>query len=822
MGYMAENNNHIKLVLLTVIFLFGSTTNVFGSNYILQGRIVDSVTSGGVGYATVVLTDAKGNGVSAVAADREGTFTLHYNKEGVFKLAISSVGYATVEKNIEFGKENENTNLGDIALQAGVEIDGITVKPLVVEKEDRLVYNVKADPTAKYSKMAAILAKVPGLKTGFRGRFHHEEGKIKHIFINGKPTSLISEKRQYTMEFIGAAVMDEIEVIMPNSAEYNNEDIIINIKTNQPLPIGAASEIVGNVSPKEGVYGANIDVGAKVGQRLSFGANYAYKLTHSPTLNKNSRSEYLGAEGGAPLYIQHNNAADSTRGQTHNLRLDYTNGFGNNGYYTIAISGNISDQNGAGFSEAWCTDGITKTQTNYQSSTSNSNYSSPLDIVGSFYLTLPIVPQKSTVTFTSSYTHNESTTDSWVGTNYADDSAVATHSNSFTQQDQFDATLRGSFTPNEKKGYPIYSLGLSYSGRNYDNNSIRETSGPNKDFVPIAGDGLIYNQNIVSVDVSALFRQKGKSFSFRFYLQHDNTMGVYRSIENTPLNYSMWTWQTQIHFNVTKFLVPFSLSFKVMPMQPSFSLLNPYVNDSNPMHLRYGNPNLRPEMNYGAIIRSRMPRGVNWIPRWISIGMPTYQFTYVDNSINPITEMRANGVTVSTYDNFGNERRHEVRGGISIHPFKRASIGLNGIFSSATYHISEGYSNTINTFSWSTSASYRFRQNKWLDNTQVSASYSASPMATMAQAVEYGYYHSLGISFSTDIPKLKAGLSVRMGDILHDHEFVESTIRSGTFIRHSSNEVLGRSINISAYIRFGKFRRTQGEVAPPENSLKKF
>lgn len=812
----------MKRIFLFIIFLFGSATCVFAAEHILQGRIVDSASGSGVGYATVVLTDAKGKGVSAVAADKEGAFSLFYNKEGAFKLVISSVGYTTVEKNIELGEENKNTNLGDITLQAGVEIEGITVKPLVIEKEDRLVYNVKADPEAKYSKMATIMAKVPGLKMGYRGRFSHNEGKIEHILINGKPVSLISEKRQYTMEFIGAVVMDEIEVIMPHSAEYGNEDIIINIKTNQPLPIGFASEIVGDAAPKEGIYKANIDVGAKVGKRLSFGANYAYSLTHSPTLHKNSLSEYLGAEDNTPLYVQHDNAADSTRGQTHKLGFDYTNGIGKNGHYSAKISGSISDRNRYGSSEAWRTDGTTENKTNYQSSTSNSNQSSPLDIAGSLYLTLPIVPKKLTVSLTSSYKHNESTTDSWVNTNHADDSYRSTHSSSFTQQDHFDATLRGSFTPNEKKGYPIYSLGLSYSGRNYDNNSIREKSDNNNDLVPISGEGLIYNQNIVSADIAAMFKQKRESFSFRFYLKHDNTQGVYRSTENTPLNYSMWTWQANSRYNANKFVLPFSAFITMFPMQPSLSLLNPYVNDSNPMHLRYGNPNLRPEMNYIINFSFRMPRGVKWIPKWLSIGLPSYRFTYIDNSINPITEMREDGVTVSTYDNLGNEQRHEVRGSIGIYPMRSVSINAYGTFSSATYNITEGYRNTINTFTWSTSASYRFRKNKWFDNTQIGLSYTASPTATMAQAVEYGYYHTLGISFSTNIPKIKAGFSVRVGDILHNHKFVESTLRSGTFIRHSSNEVLGRSINLSAYIHFGQFRRAQGEADPPESSLKSF
>ena len=304
---------------------------------------------------------------------------------------------------------------------------------------------------------------------------------------------------------------------------------------------------------------------------------------------------------------------------------------------------------------------------------------------------------------------------------------------------------------------------------------------------------------------------------------YDHTTGVYRNTGNTPLDYNILNWSATSGFSVRRGPLPFRVSLSAHPMQPSFSLLNPYVNDSNPMHLRYGNPHLRPEMNYSANIFWTSTNFITKLtPRWMSIGMPTYRFTYVDNSINPITQMREDGVTVSTYDNFGNELRHEVRGGIDIRPFKRANIGLDGTFTSATYNITEGYSNTINTFTWSASASYNFRKNKWLDNTHIGIHYSARPTAAVAQAVEYGYYHSLGISFSTQIPKINGGFDIRVNDLLHGHKFVESTIRSGTFIRHSSNEVLGRSINISAYIRFGKFRRAQGEVDAPDSSLKSF
>ncbi len=809
--------------------MFGSVTGVFAAEHILQGCVVDSTSKNGVGYATIVLTDGDGKGVSAVAANKDGVFMLRYNKEGLYKLTISAVGYTTHEKEVKLNRNDKQLNFGNIALQAGVEIEGITIKPLVVEKEGRIIYNVKADPEAKYRKMSTIMAKVPGLDNGgYRSTFRYNRRHIQDIYINGKPETLISALRQYTMDFIGAAVMDEIEVIMPHSAEYGNTGVIINIKTNQPLPIGFASELGGDATPKDGRYNADIDAAVKPSRHLSFGVKYKYSLTHSPTLQKKSRAEYLGAEGGAPLYTQYNNAADSTRGQTHTIGLDNHGGWGNKGDYSIRFQGSFADQNRYSYSESWRTDATTGAISNNQLSNSRSNSSSPLNLTGKIDVGLPIQIQKSSIRFRADYTHNESTTDSWVDSDYADKSTLITHSSSSTQQDQLNARLQTAFiiSDNPKNPYPNITIAATYSWRRYDNHSLYESSQNGGVFIQNPNDGLFYNQNIAGVEIRSAFKPKSKTFGAVTFLaraMYDHTTGIYRNTGNTPLDYNILNWSATSSFSVRRGPLPFSVSLSARPMQPSFSLLNPYVNDSNPMHLRYGNPHLRPEMNYSANISWTSRNFITKLtPRWMSIGMPTYRFTYVDNSINPITEMREDGVTVSTYDNFGNELRHEVRGGIDIRPFKRANIGLDGTFTSATYNISEGYSNTINTFDWSASASYNFRKNKWFDNTSISASYSARPTAAVAQAVDYGYYHSLGISFRTDIPKIKAGLSVRVGDILHGHKFVESTIRSGTFIRHSSNEVLGRSNNISAYIRFGKFRRAQGEVDAPESSLKSF
>ena len=77
----------MKRLIFILTELFGSVTFVFAAEHILQGRVIDSALGSGVGYATVVLSDAEGKGVAAVAADKEGSFTLRYNKEGSYTLS---------------------------------------------------------------------------------------------------------------------------------------------------------------------------------------------------------------------------------------------------------------------------------------------------------------------------------------------------------------------------------------------------------------------------------------------------------------------------------------------------------------------------------------------------------------------------------------------------------------------------------------------------------------------------------------------------------------------------------------------------------------
>lgn len=808
----------MKRIVLILVLLCSTPLCSIAAEHILQGRVIDSASGSGVGYATVVLSDAEGKGVAAVAADKEGSFTLRYNKEGSYTLTFSSVGYASVERKITLGNADEQTDLGKVALQAGVEIEGITVKPLVMEKADRLVYNVKADPEAKYRKMATIVDKVPGLdQSGSRGKFQYNNLPISKILINGKEEVLISGGRQYTMEFIGAALMDEIEVIMPGSPEYNNDQIILNIKTNQPLPVGFASELGGDAAVPNGKYGADADVVSKVG-RTTFATKYAYSLTHTPTLHKRSTSEYFGTEGGdTPLYTLHDSDADSTRGHSHRLAISYKGEINKRkGYILATLNGTSSETNRLSRSDSWREEaGGVRSQE--QQSDASSTTSSPENINGRITMAHQ-VGAKHVVDLNSTLTHSKSES---TLTHYGEDNtSYESHRSSQTEQDDFSISLGLRKRAGKEGKHNLYPS-IGYTSRRYDNSSLYETlNRGEEEFATIPNAGLTYKQDIISGGFNYSYSPSRKfSLGLSANLSNDHTTGVFRHTGNTPLDYNQLSWAVNARIFIrTHWLVP-NIMLSAEPKRPGLDLLNPYVDDSNPMHLRYGNPNLRPEMNYHGSLAWSLPDKL--LPKWLRSPSLHYFGSYIANSINPITEMRSDGVTVSTYKNYGSEIGHRIVSNILMYPTKNTSLEFNGSYSIRTYNIAEGYTNTIRSFTWGVGGGYRFPKGKWLNNARLSASYSASPTARMAQVVDFGYYHNLGVSFSAYIPKWKAGFDIKVGDILHGHNYVENTIRSGTFIRHNSNERLGRSVNISAYIRFGKFKRVIGEIDEPTD-LKSF
>ena len=94
---------------------------------------------------------------------------------------------------------------------------------------------------------------------------------------------------------------------------------------------------------------------------------------------------------------------------------------------------------------------------------------------------------------------------------------------------------------------------------------------------------------------------KLEKFSFRLGGRFEGTFQDMKFTNSKQKNFDVKFWDiipsVSVSYNPS-FVSNFKLSYNNSISRPSISYLNPYINDSDPYVLEYGNPNLKSERNH--------------------------------------------------------------------------------------------------------------------------------------------------------------------------------------------------------------------------------
>jgi hypothetical protein len=145
------------------------------------------------------------------------------------------------EKTIKiFVKPGENP-LNEVSLlPAAKSLSGITVvakKPLIEQKDDKIIFNVEEDPAAKTETAIEILRKTPFVSVdGNDNVMVNGQGNFK-VLLNGRETAMFATNIKEALKSFPGSVIMKIEVITAPSAKYDAEGIggIINIVTKSKV-----------------------------------------------------------------------------------------------------------------------------------------------------------------------------------------------------------------------------------------------------------------------------------------------------------------------------------------------------------------------------------------------------------------------------------------------------------------------------------------------------------------------------------------------------------------------------------------------------------
>ncbi|MCU0391697.1 MAG: TonB-dependent receptor [Thermoflexibacter sp.] len=230
----------------------------------ISGVVLDSTDMKPVSFATVTLT--LGNSqkpISGAVADDKGEFSITKIPLGEYNVAISFIGFKTLNKTVSITDKNSNINLGKIFIFPAVtELKEVTIegkKDLIEEKVDRTVYNADQDKTSQGGDATDVLRRVPMLTVDLDGNVSLRGNQNIRVLINNKPSSIMASSVADALRQIPADQIKSVEVITSPSARYDAEGSagIINIITKKTTMKGLTLGINSSAGYRGSMLGLN-------------------------------------------------------------------------------------------------------------------------------------------------------------------------------------------------------------------------------------------------------------------------------------------------------------------------------------------------------------------------------------------------------------------------------------------------------------------------------------------------------------------------------------------------------------------------------------
>lgn len=275
----------IRLFLMTTLLMISSA--MMGQTTTVKGVLMDQTLGESEPYATIRIfkQGKQDKAVAMFLTDAEGNFKQEIKGEGTFDLIVSSIGKEDLKKTIVLGKEKV-LNLDTLFIKEnastlkGVEI--VAQKPLVKMEVDKMSYEVAEDADANVSTVLDMLRKVPMVTVDGQDNISVNGSSSFKVYVDGKPNVMFSSNPSMIFKNMPASAVKSIEVITNPGAKYDAEGAagVLNIVMNSMNP-----------QAKESLNGYNGSIRASVGNKSIGGGVFVSgqqgKFSYSANVNEN-------------------------------------------------------------------------------------------------------------------------------------------------------------------------------------------------------------------------------------------------------------------------------------------------------------------------------------------------------------------------------------------------------------------------------------------------------------------------------------------------------------------------------------------------------
>lgn len=771
------------------------STSLIAQEIKIQGVVVDSLTREGEPFATIRVYKANDDKepVAMGTTDLEGRFEQAVKRAGDYRVLFSSVGRKNI--NIPFSIQKGQTTLSldtiyvtdDVTRLSGVEI--VAQKPLVKMEVDKLSYSVENDIDAKSNSVLDMLRKVPMVTVDGNDNITVNGSSSFKVYVDGKPNVMMSSNPSEIFKNMPASSIKDIEVVTNPGARYDAEGVggVLNLITDRTSE--SRKQLLNNYNATIRGMAANRGAGGGAFfsmQKNKFSMSVNANIMESFPMESQTELNRTQFTSDGESQLRSSSTMDNSfHIQMGNLNLSYEIDSLNLLTASAGVMGFGMDIDGQSRTDLG---GLAYT-------TRNDNKSKRLSVNGSVDYQHTFASNKErmlTLSYLITTAPQRTNNYSWFETDQTNSFLDLTDRYSHAKDNTIEHTWQADFSTPIAAGHKL-DLGAKYILR--DNTS-------RSDYYDLMGQEQLWDESS-SLDYSHKNRILAGYAEYRGTIQRVSLTAGLR-YEHTWQNVVARLGQTDNFKLDYGNLVPSAnLSYKINDSQnigaaynlrisrPGITLLNPYVNKSDPTSISYGNTNLDAEEVHNISLVYNL-----FNPKWV-VNL-TLRQSICDNGIEQYSFYEGN-VLNSTYGNITRNKQTGLNAFVNWNATGKTRFTLNG---SIAYVDVRSEQLDLRNHGWQGNIMFGYQQTLPWD-IRMSANIMASTKSYNLQGWNGGFQAGM-LSLSKSFLKDKLNVTLTgMSPLNFGRMKFESESTSHDYVSHTISRISMANFGISVSYTFG-------------------
>ena len=214
-------------------------------------------------------------------------------------------------------------------------------KPLVKQKDDRIVYDMKNDDESKTNSLRTMLKKVPFLSIDNEGNIQIKGSGNIRIYKDGRPNNSFTKNAKDVLEVLPASLIERVEVISEPGARYDAEGVdgILNIVFKKNTDLNGIMGQLGLQTDNNGEPTGTLYLGSKIG-KLDLSLNYTLADIMKSHQKNTTNNEIFYKSTGNLMQIEN---MQQVKGFFHAVGLEGSYDFNPKNLLAVSLNGYFYD-----------------------------------------------------------------------------------------------------------------------------------------------------------------------------------------------------------------------------------------------------------------------------------------------------------------------------------------------------------------------------------------------------------------------------------------------------------------------------------------------